>query len=185
MATVDTITTAQQLLEAGDIGRCELIRGVLRMMSPAGLEHGHIAAAFAESLQHFVRKHRLGRVLTCDPGFLIEQNPDTVRAPDVAFVTTQRIAGRRIRGYFPGAPDLAVEVNSPNDRPGEVLQKAGQWLSAGAQVVWVVDPERQTVTIHHAQEPLRVLSRHDTLTCPSLLPGFELPLADVFEEIEE
>lgn len=185
MATVDTITTAQQLFEAGDIGRCELIRGVLRMMSPAGFEHGDIEITIAAALRQFVRKHKLGKVLGGDTGFLIEQNPDTVRAPDVAFVTTERIAGRRIRGYFSGAPDLAVEVNSPNDRPGEVLQKAGQWLSTGTQVVWVVDPEQQTVTIHHVREPLRVLSRHDTLSCPSLLPGFELPLSEVFEETEE
>lgn len=183
MATAQTITTAQQLLEAGDIGFCELVRGELIMMSPAGFEHGDIGSAIVALLRTFVRKHRLGKVCGADTGFYIERNPDTVRAPDVAFVRKERIVGR-ITTFFPGAPDLAVEVISPRDRRRDVEEKARMWLDTGCEVVWVVDPPKQTITVFSKTEQAKLFRLGETITCPSLLPGFALPLSEVFEEDE-
>lgn len=151
------------------------------MMSPAGFEHGDIGVLLAAALSRFVRKHRLGKVCGGDTGFYIERNPDTVRAPDVAFVRKERIAGR-ILAFFPGAPDLAVEIISPTDRRRDVEAKTQMWLDTGCEVVWVVDPPRQTITIHSKTEAPRTLQINDTIDCPTLLPGFTLPLCEVFEE---
>lgn len=181
MATAQTITTAQQLWEAGDIGSCELVRGELIMMSPAGFEHGDIGSAILEHMRRFVRVHKLGKVVGADTGFFIERDPDTVRAPDVAFIRKERLIGRT-RAYFPAAPDLAVEVISPTDRRRDVDAKAQMWLDTGCEVVWIVDPPRQAITVYSKTETPRVLQGGDIIDCPTLLPGFALPLSEVFEE---
>ena len=131
MATVESISTADQLFEAPDLGRCELLRGELVMMSPAGSKHGVIALRIGGLLMDFVEPRGLGVVFGAETGFCIASNPDTVRAPDVAFVRRERIGGGLPEGFFPGAPDLAVEVLSPNDRASEVLAKVRDWLAAG------------------------------------------------------
>jgi Uma2 family endonuclease len=113
MATATTMT-AEQLLEMPDDGyRYELIDGELRQMSPTGTRHAEISAVIARILGNHVTAHRLGKVLTSDPGFILRRGPDTVRAPDVAFIARERVAGGSPRSYFPGPPDLAVEVISP------------------------------------------------------------------------
>ncbi|HEX5137557.1 MAG TPA: Uma2 family endonuclease [Planctomycetota bacterium] len=171
-----TIRTAEELLRAGDIGRCELIRGELVMMVPPGGEHAEVSNEIAHRLTLFVKSRGIGRVLA-EAGFVLSRDPDTVRAPDVAFVRAGRVPGR---GYMEGAPDLAVEVLSPDDRPGCVREKIGAWLEAGAKAVWIVDPRRRTVTIHEpGSEPLR-LGEADTLRGGDVLPGFELPVREVF-----
>jgi len=124
MATIQDITTARELLEASDLGRCELLRGELVMMSPSGAEHGAIAVRIAASLQSFVRERRMGTVIGADGGFQIAHDPDTVRAPDVGFVCADRVRGGLPRGFFPGAPDLAVEVVSPSEIAGRFARWA-------------------------------------------------------------
>lgn len=169
------ITTAEQLLRASDIGRCELIRGELRMMVPPGFEHGRIAVNVTLALGHHVKAHGLGTVLG-ETGFLLARSPDTVRAPDVAFV---RSAGPQ-RGYFPGAPDLAVEVLSPNDRPVEVREKIAEWLDAGTIAVWVVDPRNRVVTVHESGCDPSVFEETDVVPGGPLLPGFSLAVREIF-----
>jgi Uma2 family endonuclease len=181
MATVENITTAKQLLAAGDIGRCELVRGELIMMSPAGSEHGWIVTNFTVPLGMFVKQHSLGRVFGAETGFCIGHDPDTVRAPDVAFVTTGRIGGKLARGFFPGPPDLAVEVLSPDDRAGEVLAKVQDWLDAGCLAVWVADPRTRTVTVYRSRSQIVVLGESETLSGGDLLPGFSLPVSELFQ----
>ena len=110
------------------------------MMSPSGYEHGVVAGRIHGFLFSFVRKKRLGMVTAAETGFQIGHNPDTVRTPDVGFIRADRVPSARTRGFFPGPPDLAVEVVSPTDRGGEVLAKVRNWLAAGCQVVWVADP---------------------------------------------
>ena len=180
MSSAESITTAEQLFQAPDLGRCELLRGELIMMSPAGSEHGMIVAEIAGILRDFVKPRTLGVVLGAETGFRVSSNPDTVLAPDVAFIQTDRIRGGLPRGYFPGAPDLAVEVLSPNDRAGEVLAKVQDWLSAGCTVVWVVDPKTQTVTVYGADRRAMILTSADTLTGGELLPGFSSSVAGIF-----
>ena len=180
MVATQPITTAEQLFLAPDLGRCELLRGELIMMSPAGSEHGMIVAEIAGILRDFVKPRALGVVLGAETGFRVSSNPDTVLAPDVAFIQTDRIRAGLPKGYFPGAPDLAVEVLSPNDRAGEVLAKVQDWLSAGCTVVWVVDPKTQTVTIYGADRRAMILTSADTLTGGELLPGFSSSVAGIF-----
>ncbi|MGD0899495.1 MAG: Uma2 family endonuclease [Thermoguttaceae bacterium] len=180
MATTDQITTAEQLLEAHGLGRCELLRGELVMMSPAGSEHGVVVVRVTGPLNAFVRQHSLGEVLGAETGFKIGHRPDTVRAPDVAFVSRDRWPPQAPKGFFPGAPDLAVEVISPGDRASEVLAKVEDWLDAGCRAVWVVDPETRTVAVYHGRTAVEVLRVGDHLDGGELLPDFRLAVAEIF-----
>jgi Uma2 family endonuclease len=146
------------------------------MMSPAGSEHGALTIQIGRILANFVMPRGLGAVLGGDAGFLIAQNPDTVRAPDVAFLRAERVGERLPKGFFAGAPDLAVEVLSP----GGVLEKVQDWLAAGCLAVWVVDPKKQTVTIYDNRHTVVRLRSTDTLSGGDLLPGFSVPVAEFF-----
>jgi Uma2 family endonuclease len=180
MVTAQPITTAEQLFQAPDLGRCELLRGELIVMSPAGSEHGMIVAEIAGILRDFVKPRALGVVLGAETGFRVASNPDTVLAPDVAFIRADRVGAGLPKGFFPGPPDLAVEVLSPNDRAGEVFAKVQDWLAAGCASVWLVDPKTQTVTVYGADRKAIMLSSADVLTGGELLPGFNSPVAGIF-----
>jgi Uma2 family endonuclease len=178
--TAQQIVTAEQLLQTSGLGRCELVRGELIMMTPAGFDHGSIVANVSFFLRGFVREYHLGRVTGAETGFQIFREPDTVRAPDVAWVRPDRVPSGPTPGFFQGPPDLAVEVLSPGDRAGEVLDKVHQWLDAGCQVVWVIDPQRRSVAVYDAGQHHVLRNDTDELTGGNLLPGFRLLLADIF-----
>jgi Uma2 family endonuclease len=180
MVTVDRVTTAEQLFERSDLGRCELVRGELIMMSPAGEEHGWLAMNVAGPLALFVKQNGLGRVYIGDTGFQIARDPDTVRAPDVAFVRAERAGERPGEKFFPGPPDLAVEILSPSDRAGEVLAKVHDWLDAGCRAVWLVDPRTRTVTIYRSRSRINVLAVGDQISGEDVVEGFTLPVAEIF-----
>src|SRR6266550_462393 len=158
----------------------ELVRGQLVVREPPGTWHGAIAANLAYLLGDFVRCHGLGIVLAQDTGFKIGSDPDTVRAPDVAFVTRERVGGIPTRGYAQMAPDLLAEILSPDDRPGEVLAKVADWLGAGTKLVWLLDPERREARVYRQDGSLSVLLDEDALGGEDVLPGFSCPLAHVF-----
>jgi Uma2 family endonuclease len=181
MATVQQITTAEQLFQAPDLGRCELVRGELIMMSPAGSRHGVITLRVGRLLLDFVESRGLGAAFGAETGFLITSNPDTVRAPDVAFVRADRVGAEMPQGFFPGPPDLAVEVLSPGDRASEVTAKVENWLDAGCRAVWVVDPKTRTVTVYQGNREAVILKPTDTLAGGDVLPGFEIPVAKIFD----
>ena len=145
-------------------------------MSPTGLEHGDVAMLIAFSLHGHVKKHHLGKVYINDVGFWIERNPDTVLGPDVAFVRSERIVNTR--KFFDGPPDLAIEVVSPGDSYTEVEEKAADWLCGGTRAVIVVDPARRSVRIHRAGETVNVT---DTIAIDDVVPGWRLPLSEIFE----
>ena len=151
------------------------------MMSPAGAEHGRIVARMTLRLAGFVEKGALGTVFGAETGFHITHEPDTVRAPDVAFVRAQRMGAELGCGFFPGAPDLAVEVLSPDDRAGEVLAKVQDWLDAGCLAVWVVDPRTRTVTVYRSRSEIVVLGKSESLSGGDLLPNFSLPVSELFQ----
>jgi len=180
MATVEQITTAEELLHTPDLGRCELIRGELITMSPAGFNHGRIVSRIGSRIANYVEATGSGVVTGAETGFWIGRNPDTVRAPDVGFVRSARVGPTAIAGFFPGAPDLAVEVLSPDDRRREVLTKVQNWLDAGCQVVWIIDPVKRTVAVHRAGIDTIHLGENDTLSAEDILPGFRLIVADIF-----
>jgi Uma2 family endonuclease len=164
-----------------DEDRWELVAGELVREPPPGGEHGGIALAVGARLLAFVREHRLGRVFG-EAGYVLASEPDTVRAPDASFVSTGRISDATRRGpYVVGAPDLAVEVVSPGDTRQEVAEKVGEYLAAGARAVWVIDPRRRTVTTHlPGRDPVR-LGLGETQDGGDYLPGFRLPVSEVFE----
>jgi Uma2 family endonuclease len=174
------LMTAEQLLDLPDDGmRHELVEGALRTIAPAGGEHGRIGARLLIRIGVFVEVQRLGEVFTAETGFWLERNPDTVRAPDVAFVRADRMPDARVPGFVPLAPDLVAEVVSPNDRAVEVAGKALSWLDAGVRLVWVVDPENRTVTVYRP-DGVGVLRGQDVLDGEDVMPGFALPLSEVW-----
>jgi len=150
------------------------------MMSPAGEEHGWVVINVSAPLALYVRQQGLGRVYGAETGFTIARDPDTVRAPDVAFVRAERAGPRPGKKFFEGAPDLAVEVLSPEDRASEVLAKVHEWLDAGCRAVWLVDPETRTVTVYRSRSQISTLGASDELTGEDVVPGFSIPVADVF-----
>lgn len=182
LAASGELMTAADLLEVSDDGqRYELIDGGVRGRSPAGNKHGKIAMALGFRLAAFAQEKKLGAVYAAETGFLIRQNPDTVRAPDVAFITQARIDEvGPVDGYWPGAPDIVAEVVSPNDRFSETEQKALDWLKSGSKIVWVVDPAQAHVTEYLGVSRIRVLSSEETLTAAELLPGWEVKIAELF-----
>jgi len=182
--TVDM--TAPALLTADDLARLqppdkrtELVRGVMIVREPAGFRHGHTAMAIAARIHAFVSQHNLGRVLAAETGFKLFTNPDTVRAPDVAFVRHDRIPDPPPRGFAPFAPDLAVEVLSPDDRPGEVLQKVADWLSAGTRLIWEIDPERRVARAYRADGTMSLMTDADVIDGEDVLPGFRCALREI------
>lgn len=159
----------------------ELIYGELRKMSPPGSEHGMITVNLTILLGLYVRAHGLGIVLTGESGFLIGRDPDTVRAPDVAFIRRDRIPPSGIpTTYWPGPPDLVVEVISPGDTYLEVEEKVAMWLEAGATMVWVVNPRRRIVVAHRSLTDITVLTEDGMLDGGEVIPGFRCRVADIF-----
>lgn len=178
--TVDArVFTADELLRLPDDGsRYELVRGELRQMSPAGYDHGDIAMTIGAHLKTYVRAHRLGKVFAAETGFMLARNPDTVLAADAAFVRTERVLPRG-PGFFPGPPDLAVEVISPSDSYSNVVVKTREWLRGGTRAVVVVDPPTMNVEVHR---PSGAVTRiNDVLAVDDVVPGWTLPLAEIFE----
>ena len=161
--------------------RCELVAGELRKMTPSGFEHGVIAGELASLLAQHVRPANLGLVCGAETGFLLASDPDTVRAPDVAFVSLDRIpAPEARRAFFPGPPDLAVEIVSPSDRLNEVDEKVEDWLRAGAGEVWVVNPRSRTVTVYRSATEILVLTSGDELNGGEVIPGFCCAISKIF-----
>ena len=183
MSVVTAVITAEDL-ERMLFGeqRVELVRGEVITMAPAGAEHGEIAGFTFGVLFQFVRAHSLGSLYAAETGFVLARNPDTVRAPDVAFVAAERAAQQRGRtGFFEGPPDLAVEVVSPHDTAEEVEAKVLDYLEAGARMVWIVRPRTRTVTVYRSLREVQVLRPGDTLDGGDVLPGFAVPVETIFE----
>lgn len=150
-------------------------------MSPEGNKHGRIAGNITASVGPHVVANKLGRVYVADTGFLISVDPDTVRAPDVAFVSQKRLDEvGDVDGYWPGAPDLVVEVISPGDTYNEVDEKVLEWLEAGALMVVVVNPRKRVVKVYRSFTDIIVLNEHDTLDGGDVVPGWSMPVTEVF-----
>lgn len=176
------LMTADELLQAHIPDRqVELVRGVLVVREPPGYLHGDVAIRLAVRLANYVDQHGQGRVLAAETGFQLQSNPDTVRAADVAFLSKERVPDPRPEGYPAMAPDLVVEVLSPRDRPGEVLAKVGDWLEAGARLVWVIDPRRRLARVYRQDGTEAVVLEHQSLDGEDVVPGFDCALTTVLE----
>ena len=181
-ATLTKPMTADELLAMQDDGfRYELVKGELIRMPPAGYEHGVRTIKLTTPLDNHVTARELGVICAAETGFLLSQNPDTVRAPDSAFISRERIerAGT-VKSYWIGAPDLAVEVVSPGDTFREVEEKVAQWLEAGARMVWVVSPKLHTITVYRSLTDIVTLTEKDTLDGGDVVPGFQIRVGEIF-----
>jgi Uma2 family endonuclease len=180
---VDASTTSadELLLMPRGRWRYELLRGELRVMEPTGIEHGRVASIVGALLFAHVRQTASGVVLAAETGFVLKSNPDTVRAPDAAFISQERFdrVGPTTK-YWSGAPDFAVEVLSPSDRPDEVRKKVHEWLAAGTIAVVVLDPADHTATVHRSGCEASLYSQQDTLDLGDAVPDFRPAVAELF-----
>lgn len=151
-------------------------------MASASPSHGQMAMSLGGHLWAYARKHNLGIVYAAETGFTIMQNPDTVRAPDVAFIARARIpeVGVPDTGFWVIAPDLVAEIVSPHDRMSDIQDKITDYLKAGVRLIWLVDPKTRTVTVYQSRQQVEILIEGDELTGKDVLPGFQLPLTELF-----
>lgn len=182
MDVVRQQVTADELLHMPDDDfRYELVRGELRRMNPAGNVHGRVVMSFAWRLARHVEENRLGTVYAAETGFRLSSDPDTVRAPDVAFVSRDRVeAIGDIEGFWPEAPDLAVEVISPGDSYADVEEKVFDWLDAGTKMVVVINPRQRSATVYKSPTDIAALAEADVLDGGDVVPGFELAVREIF-----
>jgi Uma2 family endonuclease len=181
MALTQKLMTAEELLRLPDDGqRHELVAGELRTMPSSGEEHRTVAATLTADLGHYVRAYGLGRVLAAGTGFLLTIAPDTVRAPDVAFISRGRATALPVPDYWPGPPDLAVEVVAPSDLYSEVEEKVATWLEHGTQMVIVVNPCGRMVMVHRSPTQACWLTMNDVLDGEDVVPGWTMPVRDLF-----
>jgi Uma2 family endonuclease len=174
------LVTAEELFDYSDVKHLELVRGVPRVSEPPGGVHGRLAMRLGGRLDEYVNRLGLGTVLV-EAGYVLEREPDTVRGPDISFLSITRLPPDRIPEQFiPGAPDLAVEILSPGDSWSEIEAKVREYLAGGVRLVWLVDPRERRVTVRYPDRPPRTLATDGVLDGEDVVPGFSLPLEDLF-----
>jgi Uma2 family endonuclease len=173
------LLTAEDLLALPESEQGELIRGALQPMSPTGLDHFLLTGRLIGELHRWAAPRRAGPV-GGELGFIVGRNPDTVLAPDVAFIAADRVPPRGAPGFLPIAPDLAVEVLSPSNSASDILDKVRMYLDFGVRLVWIVDPATSTLTEYAPDGAARWLTAADTLDGGDVLPGFSLDLGALF-----
>lgn len=172
--------TAEELFARADYEHYELASGALQVSEPPGGVHGLLAARLSYRLHGFVQARGLGVVLV-EAGYVLRRNPDTVRGPDVSFVSTATLRPDQIpKTFIPCAPDLAVEILSPEDRRAHIAEKVADYLDAGTKLVWVIDPSERQLIVHRPDRPPRVAAAQDSLDGEDVLPGFRWPLTELF-----
>ena len=180
-------TAGPQLLTADDLLRLygkgvrgELIRGALHETLPSGMRQGMVNMAMATALGEYIYPRRLGHLFGTDAGVLLERNPDTVREPDLGYVSAEKLAlDANVDGYCPVAPDLVVEIKSPSDSEREVDDKATMWLDFGVRMALVINPETGTIRVRQPDLPTVILTMDDTLDGGDVLPGFSCPVREI------
>ena len=183
MTVLTQSITAEELLKMPDDGFCyELVKGELRKMAPASHKHGKVTVRLTWRLAQHVETHRLGIVYAAETGFIIARDPDTVRAPDVSFIRQEVLdqSGEPDEAYWPGAPDLAVEVIPPGDTYTEVEEKIADWLEAGTRMVIVINPRKRMVKVYRSPGDVRLLTENDTLDGADVVPGWQMAVKDLF-----
>ncbi len=178
-----SLMTAEELFNSPQKQKhCELVHGELITMAPSNPEHGAITFNVAGLLRNFIRKNKLGAGFGAETGFILARNPDTVRAPDCAFICKDRIPKEGLpRKFWSIAPDLVVEVLSPSDSASDVNEKIDEWLAAGTRLIWVIDPKTKKVTVYTPNRQPTILRITDSLSGEEILPGFDLPIVELFE----
>ena len=155
----------------------ELVRGELKLMIPSGGDHGSVTVDLIAFVHSHIRANNLGRGFTSETGFIVEENPRTILAPDYAFIVSERVPHPIPNSFVPVVPDLVLETRSPGDRAREVADKVELWLEVGARVVWELNPRSQILTVYRPNEAALALGADDILVCEELLPEFALELS--------
>lgn len=183
MRTLKKQFTAEDLFCLSASGRrLELVKGKVYEMAPAGGRHGYSAMNIGVLMGGHVRSNRLGRVFAAETGFIIQHDPDTVRAPDAAFISQDRLRADEIPdSYIDLIPDLVVEVVSPNDRRREVQEKVEEWLNAGARLVWVLYPATRSAIVYRSLSDVSNLTEDDFLDGEDVVHGFNCRVGDLFD----
>lgn len=184
VATSKNLMTADELLampDPGDGTHYELLDGALLTMPPSSEGHGVVAGRIATCIGAADMESRRGELIVADAGYKLTSNPDTVLAPDVAFLVKERVRPREQRkGFPPGAPDLAVEVLSPSNTATEMLRKVNLYLESGSRIVWLVDPDAETVAVYERGKETRFLHAEDEIDGGDVLPEFRARVGDFF-----
>lgn len=185
MTVQERLYTAEDLLAMSHAsGRYELVKGVLVEMAPSGDTHTELGVWLAHLLINYVTPNDLGTVSGADGGYVLFHDPDTVRSPDVGFIAKARLKPRTGK-FYEMAPDLAVEIVSPNDTASEVRAKVKEYFQAGVRLVWVVYPNDRSVDVHRPNQPTVSLEVGETLDGGEVLPGFTLPVKDIFAQLRD
>lgn len=185
MAT-DTVSKLVTAEEFADIsvqleGLCELVRGEVREMTRPTVRHGGVCISIGAILWNWAKPQKLGRVIGNDSGVITQRDPDSVRGPDVCFITESRLPGGKYpKVWFEVPPELCVEVLSDNDRWKDIMDKASEYFDCGVKEVWVADPELKQLYVIQPDPPPRLLKGNDILTS-GVLPGFECRVSEFFE----
>ncbi len=176
---LDDLMTAERLAEMANVEHAELVEGMLVAAAPPGFSHGRIAATIARVLGNYAAESGTGDVVV-ESGFILERRPDTVRTPDVAFVRAERFGGTPPPGFAPFPPDLAVEIASPADALAALESKVDEYIGAGCEAVWVVNPQKQRVMEYLRGGAVRVFGPSEEIEGRDLLPGFRCTVRDLF-----
>jgi Uma2 family endonuclease len=182
LPTTGKLLTAEEfarLPDPADGSLQELVRGVVETRPPPGGLHGVCCLRVARRIGAFVEDNRLGTATCNDTGFVSERDPDTVRGPDVAFWSKERLP-EVPEGYIEVAPDLVVEVVSPNDHFSRVTRKLREYFERRVRMVWVIDPQDRSVSVYRSRKDVTVLTEPETLDGADVLPGFSCRVADLF-----
>jgi Uma2 family endonuclease len=188
MAVETRLYTADDVWElshqGGDPKRLELMRGEIIEMTPTGGLHGIVAMRIGKILASYVEAQNLGYTVAAETGFILAQKPDTVRAPDVAFIARNRMPHPIPEQYFRFAPDLAVEVVSPNDKAKDIREKVLDFLKAGTRLIWIVYPDARTIDVYRPGQDVQVIGPDGSLDGVDVLPDFTLPVSQLFEDLD-
>jgi Uma2 family endonuclease len=177
----DPLTTGEELARRPDLNPCELVEGRVVAMSPTGVRHGRVELLLGMALERWASEVRRGLVVVGEVGIYLRRNPDTVRAADILYISTERLARRGPATYLDVPPELVVEVLSPDDRWTDVMEKIAEYLAFGVERVWIADPRMRKVFAYRTLTDVTTVGAGEVLRDEELLPGFQLAIDELFQ----